>query len=261
MNPLYRRSHMHAGAATSDEIFHERSERLSNDDSEVHAQCDEIHFYDRTEQYCVCFMDIVNSTKVTAQIDNRNKIRSYYTTFLNFAAALARGFGARIIKNVGDGLLFYFPETSDSTNRQAFENVLRYCTTSTASNDTLNMKMHSQHLPSISYRISADYGKVEMAATRSSNIDDLFGLTVNICVKINSMAVPNGIVVGGDLYAVLTALSLDKGGDYCFEETRMGYSIDLRQNYPVYALTRKDNTFRNDIGELFMKGTNLDNSN
>jgi CheY-like chemotaxis protein len=41
----------------------------------------------------------------------------------------------------------------------------------------------------------------------------------------------------------------------------MGYLIDLRQNYPIYALTTKNDTFRNDTTGLLMKGTNLGNSN
>jgi two-component system, OmpR family, response regulator ChvI len=219
---------------------------------DINIQDEEVCFYDRTREYCVCFADIVNSTKVIAKIADSKKIRSYYMTFLNTAATVARGFGACIIKNVGDGLLFYFPETSDCTNKQAFEYVLECCTTLTASHDIINIKMHSQDLPSISYRISADYGVAEVATSASSNNDDLFGPTMNICAKINSLAAPNGIVVGGDLFRILNTLSLDK--DYYFEEIKRGYSVGLKQTYPVYALTRKNNVSVKSLASLF-KGT------
>jgi hypothetical protein len=34
--------------------------------------------------------------------------------------------------------------------------------------DIINAKLHSENLPSVSYRISADYGKVEVATSKRS---------------------------------------------------------------------------------------------
>ncbi len=57
--------------------------------------------------------------------------------------------------------------------------------------------MDEELLPHIKYRISIDFGKVEMATSNSSRTCDLFGPTVNLCAKINSLAEPNGIAIGG----------------------------------------------------------------
>ena len=73
---------------------------------------------------CVCFVDMVNSTKVTAEISDPRKIGKYYSIFINTIAILTRNYNAKIIKNAGDSLIFYFPETSDSDNDTAFKNVL-----------------------------------------------------------------------------------------------------------------------------------------
>ena len=48
------------------------------------------------------------------------------------------------------------------------------------------------------YRISADYGKVQVAKSYISDMDDLFGTPVNLCAKINRYAEPNSMVIGGD---------------------------------------------------------------
>ena len=40
------------------------------------------------------------------------------------------------------------------------------------------------------YRISVDYGIVQIATTKTSQGDDLFGSTVNVCAKINKIAQP-----------------------------------------------------------------------
>jgi two-component system, OmpR family, response regulator ChvI len=148
----------------------------------------EISFPDRSINCCVCFVDMVNSTEITAEIFDRRKIGQYYSIFINTMAALARNYNAKIIKNAGDALIFYFPETSDSSNEAAFKNMLECFTTMTLARDIINSKLHSENLPSVSYRISADYGRVELATSTSSKGDDLFGSTMNICAKINSMA-------------------------------------------------------------------------
>ena len=102
--------------------------------------------------------------------------------------------------------------------------------------DIINAKLHSVNLPSVSYRISADYGRVEVATSTSSKGEDLFGSTMNICAKINSMAEPNGIVIGGDLYQIVKSFSFINNG-YEFRELQGGYSIGFNHRYPVYHVS------------------------
>jgi len=62
---------------------------------------------------------------------------------------------------------------------------------------------------------------------------------MNICAKINSMAEPNGIVIGGDLYQIMKSFSfIDK---YQFRELREGYSIGFDHVYPIYTALSKNN--------------------
>ena len=65
------------------------------------------------QYYCVCFVDMVGSTQIIARIQPADRIGKYYSIFLNAISALAKNFQARVIKNVGDALIFYFPNTSD----------------------------------------------------------------------------------------------------------------------------------------------------
>ena len=66
--------------------------------------------------------------------------------------------------------------------------------------------LQEEKLPSIGYRISADYGRVEIAKSGNLDIDDLFGSTVNFCSKINLRASWNGIVIGSDLYRIIRSI-------------------------------------------------------
>jgi len=85
-------------------------------------------------------------------------------------------------------------------------------------------------MPALNYRISADYGGVEFAKSSSSQSDDLFGSTVNICAKINSKAPENGMIIGRDLYQIVKSLH-----DFSFEEIE-GYSTGHNSQYYAYIV-------------------------
>jgi two-component system, OmpR family, response regulator ChvI len=211
---------------------------------EFNIRTEEIYFADQSNgYYCVCFVDIVNSTQITARIAVGDKIKKYYEIFLNAMAALAKNFGAKVIKNIGDALLFYFPDTSDSKNMTAFKEVLECCTAIIAAHEFINIRLESEALPPVSYRISVDYGRVEVATTVTSGAEDLFGPTVNMCAKINSQAEPNGIVIGGDLHEMMKRYSFK---DYSFEEVRKKQPLGIRYSYPVYSVVRKDEMLARD---------------
>jgi two-component system, OmpR family, response regulator ChvI len=213
---------------------------------------EEISFLDRSMDCCVGFVDMVNSTKITAEIYERHKIGQYYSIFINTMAILAKNYGAKIVKNAGDALIFYFPETSDPSNEAAFKDILECFTTMILARDFINAKLHSENLPSVSYRISADYGRVEVATSTSSKVEDLFGSTMNMCAKINSMAEPNGIAIGGDLYQIVKSFSfIDQY--YQFRELRGGYSIGFTHTYPIYRALGKNN---NGISEIDINSIN-----
>ena len=88
----------------------------------------------------------------------------------------------------------------------AFKNVFECGLTMISVNPIVNAKLQKEEgLPNLSYRISADYGRVEVAKSLTSTSEDLFGPTVNLCAKINSKAEPNGMVIGNNLYQVTKA--------------------------------------------------------
>jgi hypothetical protein len=73
---------------------------------------EEISFSSKSQSYCVCFVCMVDSIGATFTIRDPDKVRRYYSIFINTMAAIARNFGAKVIKNTGTSLLYYFPKTS-----------------------------------------------------------------------------------------------------------------------------------------------------
>jgi two-component system, OmpR family, response regulator ChvI len=207
---------------------------------------EEICFLPNSQNYCVCFVDMVDSSSITAKVSDHQKIRQYYSIFINTMAVLLRTYDAKIVKNAGDALIFYFPDSSDPAHEAAFKDILECFTVMLLARDIINAKLDAQNLLPISYRISADYGRVEVATSTSSRTEDLFGSPMNICAKINSMAEPNGMVIGGDLYQIIKSLSFVNNSDYEFRELRGGCSLGLGCRYPVYRVSsRKVNNNNN----------------
>ena len=192
--------------------------------------------------YCVCFADIAGSTLTVSRINDEKDRAKYYAIFLNCISAVARQFGAKVIKNAGDGLFWYFPQTQDHIRYDVFERVIDCCMTLTKAHTIINNLMLREGLPRVDYRISADYGRLEVALTKTSVGDDFFGPTMNMCAKINSRAPLTGLVVGGDLYEIMRKYS-PLHSDYHFEEMKEeggGHkTLGLSKTYPVFLVKRK----------------------
>jgi CheY-like chemotaxis protein len=105
---------------------------------------------------------------------------------------------------------------------------------------SLNALARSYGLPPINYRVSADYGMVELAKSKTSSEYDLIGPTMNLCSKINAKAKSNSLVVGGDLHAILTDFFAHKFSQHYRFEQVGEYSAGLKCAYPVFSVVRKN---------------------
>lgn len=196
------------------------------------AVCGEISFNGIQKSYCIGLVDMVNSTRITAHLDNA-KMCNYYRIYLNAMTEIVQEFGGSIVKNIGDSLLYYFPSTCDAEDQDSTRDVLECSLAMVESHGEINKLMNECGLPPVDYRVSSDYGKLTIAKSLHSTCDDVFGPTVNTCAKINGIAMSNGIVIGGDLYQVSRQFR-----DYEFHSL-VGFSVGVRLDYPVYSLYRQ----------------------
>ena len=68
----------------------------------------------------------------------------------------------------------------------------------------INEELTRHYLPPFNYRISIDYGLVDLSIRGKYSQIDLFGSTINLCSKINSfLCIPNEIIIGDNIYRVL----------------------------------------------------------
>lgn len=136
---------------------------------------------------------------------------------------------------------FYFDEAGDPKNIGKFKNVLDCGLAMGMASGTLNAKMLGENLPPVKYRISAEYGQVSIARSKSSQSDDLFGPAMNICAKINPLARPNGLLIGQNLYEVVRGLD-----EYIF-------AVELSSSKGSYSAYHVDAEEQKDVINPFEK--------
>ena len=168
-----------------------------------------IRFSGDSIKSCIGFIDLVDSTKNTITMDNLEHIRIYYSKFINSVSKIVKSYGGKVIKNIGDCLLVYFPKTSDNKNEQAFREAIECGLKILDSRYDVNQELSKQYLPPFNYRISMDYGILDLALVGDYSQIDLFGSTVNLCSKINSssLSIANQIIIGDNFYRILKSFS------------------------------------------------------
>ena len=238
--------HVRTNITTRDEIgelsqaFDYMAEKLHkslieiNEKEDVIKQQEDIllQFSDYSEKYCVCMVDIMNSTKITSKL-SESETSEFYKIFLNSIAVTVRSFGGIVVKNIGDALLFYFPVIY-SNEESALKKCLDCCLTLGESHDDIIKKLEKQKLPVFDYRISSTYGIVRIAKTSTSSVNDIFGNTVNLCAKINRMAPANRLIIGEEFYE--NAKIFD---DYIFKKIYSDVTSP-ESGYLGYLVSRKN---------------------
>ena len=210
-----------------------RSDNGSNSLAKESNQ-EQINFINFTQQYCIGFIDIINSTQETAKIKDPKKLRKYYSLFLNSMSSILNQYNGKIIKNSGDNLFFYFPKTSNLLDQGALRDVFDCSTSMIKSNKPLNQELAEEDLPPINYRISMNYGLVEVALGSNNKEVDLFGSVVNECAKINSLSKSNGLVIGKDLYSLLINSTFSK--EFEISEIKLSLDGDSRNINSCYTV-------------------------
>jgi CheY-like chemotaxis protein len=134
---------------------------------------------------------------------------------------------------------------SDLNNEKAFEEVIECCFEILEKREDTNQELLlKNNLPLVeSYKISLDYGIVDLALAGDNYQIDIFGSTVNICSKINSsssLTPPNEIVIGNNFYRILKSFSniINK---YNFIDNGE-FKITENVGYPTYNIKRMNNT-------------------
>ena len=210
----------------------------------------DVRFSGVTIKSCIGFIDLVDSTTNIATIDNLESIRRYYSIFINSISKIVKSYGGKVLKNIGDCILFYFPKTSDINNTNSFQKTIACDFKILDERYRINEELARKHLPPFNFRMSLDYGVLDLALVGDYSQTDLFGSTLNLCSKINSYSssIPNEIIIGDRLYKVLNSSNIVNNyyfinkGEYKITETNRYSTYHIRRtNKHVMSITKNNN--------------------
>lgn len=236
-----------------------RNEILSADKNTDRLNSNQITFINQSHDYCVCFVDMVDSTKNINDMISPDKIQGFYSVFLNTMSRIIKLHRGRVIKNSGDGLLYYFPRTKDPDDFSAFADVVECGLAMIDTYDSLNLNFRSKGISPVNYRVSANYGKVELAISLDSQNVDLFGPTVNICSKINHLAQSNRLIIHENLFAKIKEIP-GYADRYEFKNIDTSKYNDLNTKsgpeFKTYVVSRSNNSGVESKGPIISKHKN-----
>jgi CheY-like chemotaxis protein len=148
------------------------------------------------------------------------------------------------VKSLGDRLLCYFLNFSDLNNEKAFEEVIECGLEILEKREDINKELLiKNNLPTVeNYKISVDYGVIDLALAGDNYQLDIFGSAVNLCSKINSspsLSAHNEIIIGNNFYRILKSFPtiLNKYNFINNGEFKVTENI----GYPIYNIKRRDN--------------------
>jgi len=201
--------------------------KIISKNQQIMEQHDILHFTEQIKSYPVGIIDIVGSTNITFNLSDK-MIGDYYGIFINDIGNIIQKFDGIVVKNIGDSLLFYFPDTLEKShqnaNQKSFENAIKCGFAIIDHHSKINKKTSKLGLPKLDYKISFSYGKVRVAKIATSAVDDIFGPAVNLCAKINALCPPNSIVVTQKLHDELVSFDWQQSEalcEYCLTDSKV----------------------------------------
>ena len=190
-----------------------------------------LKFSQHTQNDCVGVIDMKDSTKISAKLSDED-VTKLYEIFLNFMAKIVRNYNGEVVKNIGDALMFRFPNT-DLNDDLVIKNILECCLNMIESRGELKKQLEAEKMPELNYKISISYGSVKVAQSTTSTISDIFGPTVNRCFKINSLCPENSLIIDDNLYKILK--NFDEYTISQLSETE----INKKYGYKIFQVKRK----------------------
>ena len=185
----------------------------------------------------VLFVDLVGSTNISLTLPEE-KVAIIISSFAQEMALAIKQHNGFVLKFVGDAVIGYFMHTSVLI---AADNAVS-CAQRMIQimNQGVNPILNNYDYPDLLLHIGLDYGDnmiVRYGSDKEKSHVDILGPTMNIAAKIQSMAKPQQILIGQDVYDKIHPSLQEKFKKESWSKNEWKYN-DKRtgEPYPVYSL-------------------------
>ena len=185
----------------------------------------------------VMYIDLVNSTNITLSLPEE-KVVKLITSFAQEMAYTVTQFGGYMLKFVGDAVLAYF--NADNALVYPADNIVN-CAKSMIRvlNEAINPVLNENDYPTLSAKIGIDAGEnmiVRYGSDKTKSHVDILGASMNMAAKIQNMAEPNEILIGGDVYTRLHPETQKTFNKKTLDNSKWKYhNRKTGKVYPIYV--------------------------
>ena len=185
----------------------------------------------------VMYIDLVNSTNITLSLPEE-KVVKLITSFAQEMAYTVTQFGGYMLKFVGDAVLAYF--NADNALVYPADNIVN-CAKSMIRvlNEAINPVLNENDYPTLSAKIGIDAGEnmiVRYGSDKTKSHVDILGASMNMAAKIQNMAEPNEILIGGDVYTRLHPETQKTFNKKTLDNSKWKYhNRKTGKIYPIYV--------------------------
>ena len=185
----------------------------------------------------VLFVDLVGSTNISLTLPEE-KVAIIISSFAQEMALAIKQHNGYVLKFVGDAVIGYFIHTSVLI---AADNAVSCAQRMIQIMEQgVNPILNNYDYPDLLLHIGLDYGDnmiVRYGSDKEKSHVDILGPTMNIAAKIQSMAKPQQILIGQDVYDKIHPSLQEKFKKESWSKNEWKYN-DKRtgEPYPVYSL-------------------------
>ena len=182
------------------------------------------------------YVDLVGSTQMTLELPSE-KIATIISSFAQEMAFVVQQHGGYVLKFVGDAVIGYF--VAEENSLRAADDAVDTAKSMIAVIDRgINPILNQYDYPDLRVKIGVDHGQniiVRYGADTVKSHVDIMGPAMNIAAKIQSMAKPNQILIGDDVYARLHPETQNRFRAIVWKNNEWRYRSRVTgQIYPVY---------------------------
>ena len=185
----------------------------------------------------VLFVDLVGSTNISLTLPEE-KVAIIISSFAQEMALAIKQHNGFVLKFVGDAVIGYFMHTSVLI---AADNAVSCAQRMIQIMDQgVNPILNNYDYPDLLLHIGLDYGDnmiVRYGSDKEKSHVDILGPTMNIAAKIQSMAKPQQILIGHDVYEKIHPSLQQKFKKESWSKSEWKYNDKRTGNpYNVYSL-------------------------
>ncbi|HJT48325.1 MAG TPA: adenylate/guanylate cyclase domain-containing protein [Nitrososphaeraceae archaeon] len=174
--------------------------------------------------FVILHIDLVGSTQLSMTLP-LDRLITIIQTFIQEMSTVIELYGGYVLKYIGDAILAFFITNSDGSRDENSQKPQLYLPCVNAINcarsmikvieNGINPILNQYDYPEMSIRVGIDVGETALIQYGwdihvldgkqmvKEPHHDILGYTVNVAVKMTSLAKPNGLVIGQSVYDIL----------------------------------------------------------